>query len=75
MKIPNKIYDILKWVLMIVVPAFITLFTLLAKTWNWNIPVVSITTTISGIATFIGVVVGISNHNYNKEHYYDEVYE
>lgn len=67
MKIPSKVYDALKWILMIVVPAFITLFTLLAGTWNWDIPVEAIVTTITGVATFVGVIVGISTHYYNKE--------
>lgn len=67
MKIPDKIYNVLKWILIIVVPAFITLFTLLAQTWGWDIPVQAIVTTITGIATFFGVIVGISTHYYNKE--------
>ena len=64
MKLPDNLYNILKWVLMIVVPAFVTLFTLLASTWGWDIPVDAIIATITGIATFIGVLVGISNLNY-----------
>lgn len=67
MKIPNKIYDVLKWVLMIVVPAFVTLFTLLASTWAWDVPVEAIVATITGVATFIGVCVGISSAAYKKE--------
>ena len=67
MKIPSKLYDILKWILIIVVPAFVTLFTLLAETWHWDIPTQAIVTTITGIATFLGVIVGISTHYYNKE--------
>ena len=67
MKIPSKVYDALKRILMIVVPAFITLFTLLAGTWQWDIPVEAIVTTITGVATFVGVIVGISTHYYNKE--------
>ena len=67
MKIPDKVYDFLKWILMIVVPAFITLFTLLSNTWGWDIPVEAIVATITGIATFVGVIVGISTFNYNKE--------
>lgn len=66
MKIPDKLYNILKWILMIVVPAFITLFTLLSNTWGWDIPTEAITATITGIATFVGICVGISTHNYNK---------
>lgn len=67
MILPDKVYTVLKWVLIIVVPAFITLFTLLSTTWHWEIPTEAIVATITGISTFIGVCIGISNHNYNKE--------
>ena len=66
MKMPSKVYDVLKWILLIVVDAFITMFTLLASTWGWDIPVEAIVTTIAAISTFVGVCVGISNYNYNK---------
>lgn len=74
MIIPNKVYDALKWILMIFVPAVITLLTTLTMVWGWNIPLEAIVTTISAIATFLGALVGISSHNYNKENeedYYD----
>lgn len=67
MIIPSKLYDVLKWVLLIVVPAFITLFTFLAQAWHWDIPVEAITGTITAIATFIGVCIGISNHYYYSQ--------
>lgn len=67
MKLPDKVYEILKWLLIIVVPAFVTLFPTLANAWGWNIPVDAITTTITAVATFVGVCVGISTINYNKE--------
>lgn len=67
MKLPDGLYDILKWLLIIVVPAFIALFSFLAQAWNWNIPVEAIVGTISAVATFIGVCVGISTHYYNKD--------
>ena len=67
MKIPSVLYDWLKWILMIVVPAFITLLTLLTSTWQWDIPIEAIVATITGVATFVGVIVGISTHYYNKE--------
>lgn len=66
MKLPDKLYTFLKWLLIIVVPAFITLFSFLATAWKWDIPTEAITGTITAVATFIGVIVGISNHNYYK---------
>lgn len=66
MILPEKVYEVLKWILMIVVPAAITLLTALTKAWNWDIPLDAITITITAIATFIGVCIGISTHNYYK---------
>ncbi len=72
MKIPDKIYDAIKWLLIIVVPAFVTLFPTLANVWHWDIPVDAIVTTITAVATFIGVCVGISTINYNKSNKTEE---
>lgn len=74
MRLPDKLYEFLKWLLIIVVPAFLTLFTLLAQTWHWNIPVDAIVTTITGVCTFIGICIGISTVQYNKEQQTEEEY-
>lgn len=66
-KIPNKIYDILKWSVMIGAPALVTLLVTLNSLWGWNLPIDAITGTITAIATFVGVMLGISTINYNKE--------
>lgn len=66
-KIPDKIYNALKWILMIAVPAFITLLTTLTMVWSWDIPLEAIVTTISAVATFLGALVGISTKTYNEE--------
>lgn len=65
MKIPSRVYDILKWILLIVVDAFVTVFSLLANTWGWGIPVQAIITTITGVSAFVGVCIGISTKSYN----------
>jgi len=65
--LPNKVYDVAKWSLFIVVPALITLITALQKAWGWNIPIDNIVITISAVATFLGVVLGISTVAYNQE--------
>lgn len=67
MKMPDKVYEFCKWMLIIVVPAFITLFSFLASAWDWEVPTEAITGTITAIATFIGICIGISNHNYYKD--------
>lgn len=72
MILDGKIYQILKWILCIVVDAFILLLTTLQKAWGWDIPIESIVITITAVSTFLGVILGISNHNYYKNQGGDE---
>lgn len=65
MKLSDTTYDFLKWMLMIVVPALITLISSLGTIYGWDAN--TITLTIAAIATFLGVITGISNSNYYKE--------
>ena len=65
MKLSDSTYNILKWLLMIVVPALITLISSLGTIYGWDTS--TITLTIAAIATFLGVITGISNANYYKE--------
>lgn len=64
MVLNEKVYQIIKWVLCIVVDAFILLLTTLTKAWGWDIPIEAIVITITAVSTFLGVILGISNHNY-----------
>ena len=60
----NKLYDILKYVAQIILPACATLYFALAGIWNlpYREEVVG---TITAIDAFLGVLLGISTHNYN----------
>ena len=59
----NKVYDILKQIALIVLPALATLYGALAKTWGWPF-VEEIVCTITAFDTFLGALLGISNHQY-----------
>ena len=61
----TKVYQFLKWFLIIFTPALITLIGTLGKIYNFETE--TIVLTIGAIATFLGVITGISNYNYNKE--------
>lgn len=63
--IPNKVYDILKWVCMVGLPALATLWFALGKIWGFPY-LAEIEATIIAIDTFLGAVLGISSINYNK---------
>jgi len=67
MKLPNKIYDVLKFLCTIFLPACGTLYFTLSKVWG-NLPYAEeIVGTLSAIAVFIGALIGISSLNYNKD--------
>lgn len=61
----NKLYDVLKWIVAIVLPASATLYSLLAGIWSLpygdQIP-----NTITGVATFLGTALMISSAQYKK---------
>lgn len=65
MKLNNKIYDILKWTLIIFVPALITLIGTLGQIYKFDTEIIVLT--ISAIATFLGAITGISSYNYKKD--------
>ena len=65
MKIPDKLYDILKWVVIIVLPAIATLYAALSAVWAWPYSQ-EIVTTITAVDTFFGAVLCISTATYNK---------
>ena len=66
MKLPDKVYDILKWVVIIVLPAAATLYKALSGVWGW--PYANeVVTTITAVDTFLGAVLCISTAEYNKE--------
>lgn len=62
----NKIYDILKWIAMIVLPALGTLYFALAGIWNFPYGE-EIVGTITALDAFLGAILGISSVTYNKQ--------
>ena len=65
MKMSDKLYNVLKWVVMIVMPAMATLYQVLAGLWNFPFAE-QIVGTITALATFLGACLMISTKNYNK---------
>lgn len=61
----NKVYDILKWVCMIAIPAIGTLYAALSAIWGWGYSE-QIVGTISAVNTALGVILGISNKQYTS---------
>ena len=65
MKMSNKVYDVLKWIAIVVLPALGTLYFALAGIWGWPYGE-QIVGTITAVDAFLGAILGISTAQYNK---------
>jgi len=65
-RLSNEVYDILKFVAQIVLPAAGTLYFALAGIWGWPYGE-QIVGTITAVDAFLGALLGISTAAYNKE--------
>ena len=61
----NKVYDVLKWVCLVVLPAITTLYLTLANIWGWPYAE-AIGATLAAITAFLGAVLGVSSVQYAK---------
>lgn len=68
----NKLYDILKYVAQIILPACATLYFALAGIWNLPYRE-EIVGTITAVDAFLGVILGISSANYKKNNEANEM--
>lgn len=57
--LPNRAYDVLKWVALIVLPAIGVLVQTLGPVWGWTWADPA-ATTINAVALTIGVIIGAS---------------
>lgn len=65
MILPDRVYNVLKWICMILLPAIATLWFALGKIWGFPY-LAEIEATIIAIDTFLGAVLGISAINYSR---------
>ncbi|MGN1301211.1 MAG: phage holin [Clostridia bacterium] len=66
MFLSNKVYDVLKFICQIVLPALGTLYFALAGIWNFPYGE-EVVGTITAIDTFLGTVLMISSNQYYKD--------
>ena len=65
MKLSNKVYDVLKWIAMYLLPAVGTLYFALSGIWGFPYGE-QVVGTITAVDTFLGVILGISTATYSK---------
>lgn len=61
----NKVYDVLKWIALYLLPALGTLYFALAGIWGFPYGE-QVVGTITAVDTFLGVILGISSAHYKK---------
>ena len=66
MKISNALYDVLKYIAQIVLPALGALYFALAKLWNFPYGE-EIVGTLAAVDTFMGALLKLSSNEYYKE--------
>lgn len=71
MQLNSKLYDILKWITMIVIPALTTAYVGLSAIWGWPYAD-QIAKTSAVVCVLLGSLLGISTAEYNRGILIDE---
>lgn len=65
MKFSNRTYNTLKWVILTVAPALMTLVSALGVLYGWQNTELTVAV-IGAITTFLGTITGVSSVKYNQ---------
>ena len=65
MQFNNKTYDIMKWIVQTFLPALIALVGGIGAATNFEYTEITMTI-LAAVTTFLGALLGVSNHNYIK---------
>lgn len=66
MKFENKVYDVLKWLCLIALPAASVFYAALDGAFGWGYTE-TVTTVIAAVGAFLGSLIGISAKSYSGE--------
>jgi hypothetical protein len=62
----DKVYDILKWVAIVCLPALATFVAVISKIWNFPDLGIMISETITAIGLLLGALLGVSAIQYKN---------
>jgi len=65
MKLSNNVYDVLKYIVLIALPAFITFTNIVGMQLGYDMTTIIVV--LTAFNTFLGTLIGISSIKYNKE--------
>ena len=66
MILSNKVYDALKWIVIIAIPALTTAYVGLSTIWGWPYAE-EVAKTSAVVCVLLGALLGISTAQYNKQ--------
>lgn len=74
MIIPDKVYNVLKWIALICIPAVVTFLSVVLGVLEVDPKIINIIVTIiAAVGTLIGSLIGVSTSAYNKRKEGDNV--
>ena len=62
----NKVYDALKWIVLIFLPAAGVFYAALDGAFGWGYTE-TVTTVLAAVAAFLGALIGVSSAGYRKD--------
>lgn len=62
----DKVYDVLKWVAIVCLPALSVFVSVISKIWGWADLGSMIAQTITAVAVLLGALLGVSAIQYKK---------
>ena len=62
----DRVYDVLKWVAIVALPALATFISVISKIWGWGDIGIMIAQTITAVAVLLGALLGISAIQYKN---------
>lgn len=62
----DKVYDVLKWVAIVCLPALSVFISVIGKIWGFADMALMISQTITAVAVLLGALLGVSTIQYNK---------
>lgn len=65
--LPQKIYEAIRWIIAIALPAFGLLLTSLNDIWDLGLPAEAISATLDAVGLFLGAIFGISKVKNDKK--------
>lgn len=66
LQLNDKVYDVLKWLCLIALPALSVLYGVLAGVWGWGYTE-EVSTTVNAVVAFVGALIGLSTASYKGD--------